>query len=407
MALGVPSALANDTSDPAWVYFNAGQQAYAAGKYPYAIQAFQQAFKITARPGLVFSIAQAYRKQYVTLRKRQDLQEAVTHYRKYLSLVPDGGRRADAVSALEELEPALERLQTQQEAEAPSPVPEETMPSTRLMVSASVRQARISVDGGAPSEMPLMVEVSPGKHTLRIVADGYFPEEREVVAAEGGIVALDMALREKPALLDIVAKAGSRVTIDGRPAGELPFGRPIELEAGSRFVTVTRNGFKPFSSDLLLERGGQKQLVARLEVTQQRVLAYVLLGAGAATAGLGALLALRAAEIESEADEINTRRVSGSIQAAELNDYNALIRERNEFRIGAATTLGAAAAISGIGALLFAFDPPGMVSVPPRATRSTPPARPEPGDVGDKGVDISAAPVWAPGVFGLTVRGHF
>src|SRR5258706_11656922 len=62
------------------LYFNAGARAYAAGKYPAAIRAFEEAYRIEPRPGLVFSIAQAYRRQYFIDKAKQNLVEAIEHY---------------------------------------------------------------------------------------------------------------------------------------------------------------------------------------------------------------------------------------------------------------------------------------------------------------------------------------
>src|SRR4051812_9930626 len=60
----VPTPPARGEAADARLYFNAGARAYAAGKYVPAIRAFEEAYRIEPRPGLVFSIAQAYRRQY-------------------------------------------------------------------------------------------------------------------------------------------------------------------------------------------------------------------------------------------------------------------------------------------------------------------------------------------------------
>src|SRR5262245_42816610 len=128
--------------------FVAGDKAYSAGNFPAAIRAFQEAYKKAPLPPLLFSMAQAYRRQYAIDRKQENLREAITHYRKYIEQVPQGGRRADAAAALTELEvvasqsaPADPSGQT-----APSTAPADTQSPTRLMISSTVKEAQISLD---------------------------------------------------------------------------------------------------------------------------------------------------------------------------------------------------------------------------------------------------------------------
>ena len=45
-------------------YFETGAKAYEKGDYLNAIRAFDQAYALTKRPGLIFSIAQSYKRQY-------------------------------------------------------------------------------------------------------------------------------------------------------------------------------------------------------------------------------------------------------------------------------------------------------------------------------------------------------
>lgn len=402
---GTATARAQDKSDPAWVYFNAGQQAYAAGKYPQAIQAFEKAYKLVAKPGLIFSIAQAYRKHYVAEKNARDLRKAVEHYRKYLELVPEGGRRADAVSALEELEPQLARL-AEEAPEASAQAPEPT--KAGLMITTAVKAAKITVDGGAPGETPHTVDVKPGPHTVRITADGYFPLEREVPVPEGDVIAIDFQLQEMPATLEIQGTSGAEVSVDGRPMGELPLSRPLELPAGSRFVTVTRNGYKPFSQEISLKRGEKRRVVADIETTKQRVLSYIFMGAGAVSAGAGLLAALGAGAAQVEAEEIESRRQGSSITEDELESYEKAVRARDQLRGAAIGSFAGAALFGGTGFLLFFFDQPTISAPPPRVGQGpgAPAARASSTST-DRLLGLSAAPIWAPGVVGGTIRGRF
>ncbi|MEO6575926.1 MAG: hypothetical protein ABIP89_18885, partial [Polyangiaceae bacterium] len=84
--------------------FSAGAAAYASGQFSAAIQAFEEANKIIPKPAIVFSIAQAHKRQYAIDRNPEHLRAAIQNYRAYIEQVPQGGRRADAAQSLGELE---------------------------------------------------------------------------------------------------------------------------------------------------------------------------------------------------------------------------------------------------------------------------------------------------------------
>ena len=90
--------------------FDAGAREYEAGRYDGAIQAFEQAYKLAPRDGIVFSIAQAHRRQYTKTRDKHHLVQAVALYKEYIDKVKSGGRVADAVKALGDIEPLAAAL---------------------------------------------------------------------------------------------------------------------------------------------------------------------------------------------------------------------------------------------------------------------------------------------------------
>lgn len=133
--------------DRAKTFFQAGAQAYAVGQYNVAVQAFEQAWELAPRPAIIFSMAQALRRQYFVDRKQENLERAINLFRQYLEMVPDGGRKVDAVQALSELEPLAAHL-------APGQQPERLAAKahTRVMITSTTPGARISFDGAAAHE---------------------------------------------------------------------------------------------------------------------------------------------------------------------------------------------------------------------------------------------------------------
>src|SRR5215472_3793788 len=151
LALAMP-ARAEDL-EQAKMYFNAGAQAYSAGRYAFAVQAFEQAYKLAPRPAIAFSLAQAERKQFFVAKHNDVLAHAVKHYHEYLDQVPTGGRRDDAVNALAELEPLAARVSPETvQSNAPAAV------ETRIMVSSQTEHANGSIDGGAMKDIPFMAD---------------------------------------------------------------------------------------------------------------------------------------------------------------------------------------------------------------------------------------------------------
>ena len=145
LPLVVTAAHAQPAQDleQAKTYFNAGAQAFGAGQFTAAVQAFEEAYKLAPRPAILFSMAQAERRQYAVDRRPENLRRAVAHYRQYLKEVDKGGRRADAAQALSELEPMLAKLDAEPRAAGTPPAPPPEVAQTRLMVSTQTKGAEV------------------------------------------------------------------------------------------------------------------------------------------------------------------------------------------------------------------------------------------------------------------------
>ena len=99
-----------DEVDRARTFFNAGAQAYSAARYAEAVRSFDQAYELAPRPQLLFSLAQAERKEFFASNDASLLRRAVQHYKAYLDQVPSGGRRSEATEAKADLEARVARL---------------------------------------------------------------------------------------------------------------------------------------------------------------------------------------------------------------------------------------------------------------------------------------------------------
>jgi tetratricopeptide (TPR) repeat protein len=379
-SLAAGPARAQEDADKARTFFDAGAAAYAAGRFVVAVQAFTEAYSLAPRPSVLFSLAQAERRQYTAERDVRALRAAIKHFRQYLNDVPQGGRRADAVEALSEME-AIDARLAPSAAGALEPAQKA---ATRVMVSVNIKDAAISLDGAVRTESPLIEEVKPGKHSVRVSAPGYFDDEREVVSVQGSLVAVEVSLRERPASLAISAPEGAEIAIDGRPFGVAPLGT-VELPAGQHVITITRTGHHPVLRTVSLQRGATVPLDAGMAKTSQRYLSYGVLGlSGAALVTGGALAALSfrqqgiAQSVQSDSDKHN-------ISSDDLSRYNKAIDARDSLRTASYATFGVAAGLAAAGSILYFVDHP----TPQRDDDGAPADR--------KPLAASFAPVWLPG----------
>ena len=382
-------------------FFTVGSDAYARGRYLDAVEAFRQSYRFSGRVGLLYSIAQAYRRQYYLDQKRETLQLAIDHYRRYLE-AGDGQRRAEASAALAELSPVAARLQdTSQEAGPEEPRRPAASAEAQVMITTAVEEARLSIDGKDVGHLPYISVVKPGPLRIRVASEGYLPYDRVIELLPGSVFPLDVELKEKPASVVVDAPRGSRVSIDGRFVASAP-AAPFEVTPGKHVVTVTLNGRHAYSQNLELGRGRRETVRPELGVTGQRYVAWALMGAGGAGLLTSAVLGGLAAKHDAEAARIAEDMDNGSVSAAELDRYLHARDDRNDLRLQAYVTAGASLAAGTAGLLLYLFDEP-RVELPER--REGPPERERRRRAPN--TEVSLAPLVGPGALGGALGARF
>jgi hypothetical protein len=364
------------------ILFDAGSRAYAAGNYRAAIQAFEQALAVEARPGLLFSIAQAHRRQYKLDGRPGHIAVAMRRYKEYLAQVKQGGRRADAEAALAELAPIAQKLEQEGQLLPSSTAEAET--ATRLIVTTQAPGAKVLVDDDkTPRDAPLISEVSAGRHKIRVIADNHFEEARDIEVAPGAVTALDLALKEKPATLAVDGVSGARVSLDGRFVGETPLAG-VEIQSGSHRIEVSRAGYTSFAQTLSVAPGQKVSVAAPLSMTLQRKVSVGLMGGGAAALAGGVVLGGLALASQADAASVKGAMDRGEVvcrgaACPELDRYNNAVGARDALRATSFTLLGVGALAAGGGVFLYFVD----------------------------GLPLFGAPVVAPGTGGLSVSGRF
>jgi hypothetical protein len=352
-------------------YFRAGAQAYSIGEYATAIQAFEQAYALAPRPAVLFSIAQAEKRQYFADQKREHLENAVRLYRQYLQAEPQATRKTDAVEALSELEPLLSPVLSQVRPTTDSqPAPAFKAP-TRVMLTSPAEGAQLSLDGAEPQGSPLIREVAPGQHVVKISAPGYATDERNVIAVEGALATFDIALAERPAKLLVIGPEGAALSIDGRLQGTCPFPKPLELSPGEHLVTFTDSGYVTWSSEQRLERGKTTTVVARMPRTIQRTSSLILFGAAASAVTASGFLAYFTLEQEASAKSFLNERGKSELSGSNLDEYNSIRSDRTKLRVATLTTAGIGVGLAALGAFLFTYDSQSVPKQPLKGTTTS------------------------------------
>jgi hypothetical protein len=346
-------------------YYEVGREAFDNAKYDLAIRALEQAYSIVPdRASVKFSLAKAYRYQYFLDRDVPKAKRASELFRDYAAKVAEGDERQEAVRYLAELAPVVEKFDAEHVgATTTAPVVQQR---TELMVASRTPKAKVTIDGGEAIAIPALAEVTAGKHTLHVEADGFFADDSEVEAVDGRLVPLEIQLREKPGTLAITAPQGTTIEIDGKPTLS-----PAEVPAGKHFVAVTQRGHEPFTREVSLARGEKVTIsTGELQQTKQRRVAYYLAG-GAGVLALGGVVSTGFALLaRSDADDIAASRANGHRTPAQLAEHNQHVDDFSRDKTLSYVLYGSAAALIATSAFLYFSDNPRVEARQPMVTAS-------------------------------------
>jgi hypothetical protein len=314
--------------------FDAGVKAYQQGRYRTAATAFQEAFKLTHRPGLLFSLGQALRRSYEQTRDPAELQGAIRYYERYLAARHDGEHRSEAVSWLAE----LSRLP---DAKSPPSATAEHRAGAQLVLGVNVASAKLSLDGRPVPTLPHAADVLPGKHHVLVTAAGYATDRREIDVAAGAVVSLHIELRALTSRVAVTGERGAELFIDGSRAGILPL-PPVQLAPGYHSVEVRAPGRVTLRQTVQLPVEDTVRLRLFAPATSRRTASWALIGTGAAALLASGVLGYLALQQESKARSLQDQPGAGPA-------FDDSVAQRNGLRLAAAIGggLGAAAAVSG------------------------------------------------------------
>ncbi len=139
-------------------HFATGQLYYERGRYPDAAREFEEAYRLSNRPELLYNMGKSYD-------GIGDHARALVAYRRFLAAVTQSPDRQWVTDRVRELAGLV----------------------GVITIKASVDGSQVTVDGAAVGSTPLgaPLELNPGAHKLAVAHEGYATWRGDVVAAPG------------------------------------------------------------------------------------------------------------------------------------------------------------------------------------------------------------------------------
>jgi hypothetical protein len=153
--------------------FRLGIEHYQAGRYVEAIHSFQVAASLIPSADLWFNIASAYEQLARTRGEISDWEQAIAHYRRYLTERVDPPDRTAVEANIVALTERLEAARAAQTV---------TATTGTLRLSSEAEGASVTVDGELVGTTPIErnLELAPGRHRIEATREGYLPYLAEV-----------------------------------------------------------------------------------------------------------------------------------------------------------------------------------------------------------------------------------
>ncbi len=168
LVLACQPARADDTDvELAKAHFRTGEIYYERGRYPDAAREFEEAYRLSNRPELLYNMGKSYDGV-------GDHAKALAVYRRWLEQVKDSPDRETVSQRVVALGGLV----------------------GTITITASVDGAAVKLDGVPVGETPLpaSIEVNPGGHKLEITREGYRTWRDQLVATPGGTLAVKAPL---------------------------------------------------------------------------------------------------------------------------------------------------------------------------------------------------------------------
>lgn len=228
-----------DSKADAKARFMEGIALFKAENYADALTAFEESYRLRKTPIVLFNIGMSqkalyrYTESIVTFRKL--LEEKIGQLKPSI--------REESEEAIREMEALLGRLK----------------------LEGAPDGASLIIDGNVVGTTPLVdpIFVSPGRHTVEVIKEGYETLKTEINIPQGEVVTLSSVLSKLMAELRINCDESGEVVIDGDRVGRCPY--MGKVAPGSHDVMVTGKGKKSVFNRIDTRPGRTEILDVKLE----------------------------------------------------------------------------------------------------------------------------------------------
>ncbi len=252
-------------------HFQSGARLYQSQHFDRAIEEFRTAYRLFPTPVILFNLAQAYRED-------GRLSEAVAAFRQFVvesPRLPDE-RRQDVETAISEIEAQRAVLRFEVEPAG----------------------AMLSVDGREVGTLPLPrgLELLPGEHTIALRLERHEPRSEAITLRAHEQRLYNATLRPTSQSARVVVTTvpeDAAIVVDGAEAGTGRVTR--DLPPGDHTVTVSREGFRPYTRTVHLGTMASETMNVTLEARGHRLVSspwfWAAVAGGVLLTGAGIWLA--------------------------------------------------------------------------------------------------------------------
>ncbi len=269
-----PSAAADDVKAAARAKYVEGVQLVQRAQWSEALAAFEASAKLYPNPATTLDMGACERALGRYVRARATLGRALVESAAAGYTLPESSV-TEAKGFIAEIDRILARVQvTIDPPEAsiaidgrPLAVQREAEDSAIPLLAAGV----LPPGPGAPASAAAFdLVLDPGAHVITLSRKGFTDAVVNRTLAPGSTSTLDLKLDRLPATLEITAtQAGALVKVDDADVGPTPV--DVLRPAGAYHVTVKKDGFLPYGTQVTVQPGEEVKLHASLLVDKPSV----------------------------------------------------------------------------------------------------------------------------------------
>ena len=370
-----PPAQADSSEDTehARTFFNAGAQAYSAARYADAVRRSSRRTSSRRGPQVLFSLAQAERKEFLDGQRCDYLRRAIAHYKEYLEKVPE--RRPPVRGARGEggARGAARAASSRQPRAAATPSREAEAARHRLLADAGRAgfDRRRAAAGAAVLRRSRAGQASRCASSPRATST----PSRRSRATRASMCRSSLPLQEQPALVTVALRTTAEIFVDGRSSPTRRLARRSRCRPGLHVIAIAQERqASAWSQEVVLRarEAVQARAEARDEQAARRRVSRCSASAARPRVTGGVFARQRASAQENRAKNLETQRAQENLDAERARaSTTARSIGATRMRNGVASCLARPAARSPPAALLlYLFDRPPVSVVPPR--RSSP-----------------------------------